>query len=276
MSGLAMSGPDFTGKYESVVPREASSILLMQDGPNGAEVFMVKRHHKIDFASGAVVFPGGKVEDGDRIAASSPLITGAQGLSDKRIGMRVAAIRETFEEIGVLIARDENGAELSAERVAQLTEKYQKAIDKGETTIADMLTAEKLTLPLDELTLFAHWVTPPTLAKRFDTAFYIIKMPAAQADLARHDGREAVESSWQTAQGFLDKAKSGEITMVFATQRNLEKLARSNSTADAVAAAEADTIVRVCPDVRKEGDKIILRIPAEAGFGGPEFIRDAG
>src|SRR5271163_4444008 len=98
---------------EAVPVRPAATVLLVRDGASGLEVFMVVRHHKIDFASGALVFPGGSVDAGDYAIAADPALCGpASGLNERDRASRVAAVRETFEECGVLLARARGSADL--------------------------------------------------------------------------------------------------------------------------------------------------------------------
>ncbi len=120
----------------------AATILLLRDGAEGLEVFMVVRHHQIDFASGALVFPGGKVDPRDRHENVRGLVDGAEDLDDWEFAMRVAAIREAYEECGVLLARDEKtGALVNAARLTEL-EHRRDALNKGEIGIGDMLAEE--------------------------------------------------------------------------------------------------------------------------------------
>src|SRR5688572_18859721 len=123
--------------------RLASTILLVRDGAQGLEVFMVVRHQEIDFASGALVFPGGKLAPGDRDPRVSARCTGIEGLTADQLALRVGAIREAFEECGVLLARPREGsASLSAARLADLGPRYRTRLDRGEIGIADLLEAE--------------------------------------------------------------------------------------------------------------------------------------
>ena len=151
----------------------AATILLVRDSAEGIEVFMVVRHHQIDFASGALVFPGGKVDALDRAEGVRGRVDGAEGLDDWEFSMRVAAIREAFEESAVLLAREERtGRVVDAARLKAL-DPYRDPLNKGEIGIADFLEREGLRLAGDMLTPFAHWITPNMMPKRFDTRFYL-------------------------------------------------------------------------------------------------------
>jgi 8-oxo-dGTP pyrophosphatase MutT (NUDIX family) len=239
---------------EPATPRPASTILLLRDGQAGLETFMVVRHHEIDFASGALVFPGGRMEAADeelavRIASADPLAP-----------FKVAAIREAFEECGVLLSRAEGeDALVSAARV--------NTLDRA-APFASLMAQERLVLALDALVPFAHWITPDFVPKRFDTHFFLALAPADQA--LAHDGREAVDSVWITPKEAL--AEHGRrYKLLFPTHRNLWKLSAHADAASALAAARATPVVTVQPEKVTVDGGPGLRIPAEAGYGGEVF-----
>lgn len=240
---------------EPVTPRPASTIVLLRDGPAGLETFMVVRHHQIDFASGALVFPGGRMEAADAELAASLALA-----ADPLAPFKVAAIREAFEECGVLLARSPGGDSLvPAGRAGNL--------DRA-APFAELLAREALVPSVDLLVPFAHWITPAFLPKRFDTHFFLAPAPPDQALL--HDGREAVDSVWISPREAL--AEQGRrFKLVFATERNLWKLAAFADAASAIAAARAAPVVTVLPErIAFEGG-LGLKIPAEAGYGGEAF-----
>lgn len=254
-----------------VTPRPASTVLLLRDGPGGLEVFMVVRHHQIDFATGALVFPGGSVDPTDMDGRLRARTRGADGLDDLAFGFRVAAIREAFEESGVLLARPKGSdGFVDAARTSALVEAWAEPIEKGETTLAAMLQGEDLELAVDALVPFAHWITPPALAKRFDTHFFLAPAPVGQ--LARHDGRESVDSVWVRPADACAAADAGERTVIFPTRMNLEKLGRSDSVAAALETAAASPVVTVEPRVEVFDGGRIMRIPIEAGYGAAEVV----
>ena len=252
---------------EPAVARPAATILLLRDGAQGLEVFMVVRHHAIDFASGALVFPGGRVEDSDHAYAAQ---RGAGPLG----GFEIASIRETFEECGVLLARrhGESGL-IGADVLKQVEDKHRDALNKGSIGFDAIMEEHRLTPANDLLVHYAHWITPANQPKRYDTQFYLAEAPAEH--VAVHDGHEAVESIWIRPQDALTGCDEGRYTLVFATQMNLKKLARSNTVAEALAAAKSSTVVTVQPKPEKiDATRRKLTIPAEAGYGGSEFIVD--
>lgn len=253
-----------------VPARPASTIMLLRDGAEGMEVFMVVRHHQIDFASGALVFPGGSIEPDDHAIAGDPgLYRQVEGLDDTTRAVRIAAVRETHEECGVLLARPRGSEDLAspdacdaiAARVAQGVSFRQAISEAG------------LELALDRLTPFSHWITPTFMPKRFDTYFFVVSAP--QDQLARHDGSESVDSTWINPRRALTDAAAGKYTVIFPTRLNLELLAKQNETGAAIEAARTRRIVTVEPVLTKlEDGGRGLKIPLEAGYGGEVFRAD--
>jgi 8-oxo-dGTP pyrophosphatase MutT (NUDIX family) len=255
----------------AVTPRPASTIMLLRDGNPDMEVFMVVRHHEIDFATGALVFPGGSVDPDDGVVAGEPQrVVAGDGVDPDAMTIRVGGIRETFEECGVLLARPRGERALvSAERLTDIEAKHRARLHAGETRFSAVLAAEDLVAATDLLVPFAHWITPPHMPKRFDTHFFLAVAPPDQ--LAAHDGHESVDSVWISPAAALAGADSGRYTIIFPTRLNVEKLRRSKTAADAVATARADRIVTVMPSHTKVAGGVIMHIPAEAGYGGADF-----
>jgi len=243
-----------------VPARPASTVLLLRDGAAGLEVFMVVRHREIEFAGGALVFPGGRVEEAD----------GALAGGDPLGAFRAAGIRETFEECGVLLARGRGEAEMvRADRLLAVADRHHGALLRNERSLPEMLEAEGLEPAMNALAHWAHWVTPASRSKRFDTHFFLAAAPPDQ--LAVHDGLESVDSIWIAPARAVAEADAGQRRLVFATRKNLEKLARHATVADAMAAARSATVVRVQPEMVRAGEGWRMRIPAEADYGGDIF-----
>jgi 8-oxo-dGTP pyrophosphatase MutT (NUDIX family) len=241
----------------------AATIMLLRPADEGMEVFMVVRHHQIDFASGALVFPGGKADPQDFDDALLPYINGAAPDTDMR-AIQVSAIREAFEECGVLLAREHGSSELiSGARLGQL-EHYREPLNSGEVALLDFLRDEKLVLACDCLTHFAHWITPEMMPKRFDTHFYLALAP--HDHVALHDGYESVDSVWITPAAAMDEATAGTKTIIFPTLCNVEKLAASRTPDDAIAAAGSANVVPVLPWMEQRDDGNYVCIPIEAGY----------
>jgi 8-oxo-dGTP pyrophosphatase MutT (NUDIX family) len=250
-------------------PVTAATVLLVRDRARagGLEVFMVERHHEIEFAGGATVFPGGKVHPSDASPTLRGLCRGTQGLEDAALAVRVAAIRESFEECGILLARPQPnvaGGLVSDARLADLWKRYRGVLERHELSMEELVRKEDLELACDLLVPFAHWITPEGMPKRFDTYFFIVRAPADQ--VAAHDGRELVGARWLTPAEALADADADRRSIIFPTRMNLAKLGRSCSADDAIAAARAQPVVTVLPRIAQGAKGAVLRIPAEAGY----------
>jgi len=241
--------------------KPAATVLLLRDEPQ-FEVLMVKRHHQIDFASGALVFPGGKTHAGDHDANWDAHTVGWEAHDREQRALRIAAIREVFEEAGVLIARRRDGKPLSGEACPM---DVRQAVDAGRTRFIDVVASLDAYLDLDALTVFARWITPVIVPKRFDTWFYAVTAPAEQ--LAACDGRETVDAEWIAPAEALRLAALGERKVIFPTRMNLKLLAEAASGADVVARARARTLVPVLPQVKQTAGGRVLALPPDAGYG---------
>ena len=247
---------------EVVVPVPAATILMLRDSAEGLEVFMVVRHHQIDFASGALVFPGGKVDTGDRAVAA--WCDGAEELADRDIAMRAGAIRVAFEECGILLARPVGSNELvDGERLKAL-DHYRDELHSGEISLLGFLEREQLRLAFDTLTRYSHWVTPDMMPKRFDTDFFLAAAPSDH--VAAHDGHESVDSIWIRPDDALTGATDGTYTVIFPTRLNIEMLAESADVKGAIADATARKIVTVLPVTQQREDGNYIVIPKDAGY----------
>lgn len=258
----------------SVEPRDASTVLLIQDGRAGLEVFMVVRHPKIEFAAGALVFPGGAVDESDRVVTPHTVVAkNAIDLPPRELAWRVGAVREVYEECGVLLARERGALGLiNAERVADINKRYDQALRHHSLDIVALAVAENLELACDVLLPFAHWVTPVSRPKRFDTRFYVAAAPVDQA--ARHDGYEAVHSLWGNPSAICAEANEGKWHLRFPTRMNLEKLAISDTVEQALKVAAKTTVVKILSKAEPVAEGNRIRIPPEAGYGLTEAIVD--
>lgn len=226
-----------------VVPRLAASLIILRDGAAGIEAMMVERTGSASFAAGKFVFPGGTVSE----AEDRPFATGeADGL------LRVAAIRETFEECGLLLADPEPPAV------------------PRDTAFAALCRDGGLTLATGRLVRFAHWITPPHLPKRFDTHFYLAPAPVNQA--ASADLKEVVSAVWLQPAAVVAAAEAEKLNLMFATYMNLRWLSRHRSVAEAVAAAAARPVVTVVPEPCETADGRMFRIPEAAGYGETDIL----
>ncbi len=265
---------------EPVTPRPASTILLLRDaaGTDEIEVFMMVRHYEIDFNSGALVFPGGSVDQGDQeIIARPDLYSGGEGLDAGALSFRIAAIRETFEESGILfeesgilLARPHRSdALIDARRAGEIEAAHRAALCEGKATFLKVLTDNGLVLALDELVPYAHWITPEGMPKRFDTWFFLAAAPPEQA--GAHDGKESTDSIWVSPREALAGGESGRFKLPFPTTRNLIRLGKQTSVRGALDDSSGKPIVTVVPVMTRLNGGRQLRIPLEAGYDGEVF-----
>ena len=211
--------------------RPAATLMLVRDGTGGIEVLMLRRNPHAVFAADAWVFPGGAVDPSDAevsalVGATDSGVSATLGIISGGLEYMVAAVRECFEEAGVLLARHAGtGAplDISSEVDAARLARYRRDLLAGRRTLAEMLAAEDLVLDLTGVAYVSHWVTPPGPPRRFDTRFFVAPMPGGQD--ASHDTSETVESIWTTPTTALERWAAGEIHLVYPTIRNLEALA---------------------------------------------------
>ena len=257
----------------SVTPLPASTVILLRDGPRSPEVLLLERHARSEFLPDMYVFPGGRVDDedlalGERAAgitlerARAALPSVAPELA---LGFFVAAVRETFEESGVLLARKTgDGRLLEPARAAELC-RQRLEVQAGEVSFRELVLAEDLELATDLLSVHAHWITPETVARRFDTIFFSALTPPGQ--LAAHDGVESTAHVWIRPEDALDEARKGTRQMIFPTSCNLETLCGFARAEQALAASHARPVVPVLPRVEVEDGRRFLVIPEAAGYG---------
>jgi 8-oxo-dGTP pyrophosphatase MutT (NUDIX family) len=239
----------------------AATVLLVRDA-SALEVLMVRRHSGVAFGADAWVFPGGKVAAADADPAWDAQSDGDYGHYDR--SLRIAAAREAFEESGLLLAARADGSLAGPEECDRLGGQ-RAAVEADPALFLALMREAGLRLILDRLTPFAHWITPAFEPRRYDTHFFLAVAPAEQ--IARHDGREAVDHVWVAPETLLQQRLRGEAKLMFPTRLNLEVLAQSPTAADAEARASKRRVVTVEPQViEREGGGRALRIPAEAGY----------
>lgn len=249
-----------------VHPLPSATVLVIRDSRRGVEVLMVERAKSIEFAGGALAFPGGKVTTGDKDPRLLRYLSSKKGLHRHLLARQAAAVREVFEESGLLLLKDAKTHTMVSEaKRADLGRKWRRTMSDNRAELIDMLTAHRLRLDPQALQPFAHWITPPFVSTRFDTSFFLAKAPAGQK--MEHDGWEAVHSQWFTAQEALDAERDGEFRMMFPTRLNLIRLGEAHSVADAMARARRQPIITVMPEIFKEDGVMKGRIPKNAGYG---------
>jgi 8-oxo-dGTP pyrophosphatase MutT (NUDIX family) len=243
--------------------------MLVRDAPQDIEVFMLQRTTNAVFASGMYVFPGGRVDDVDSAAELDEL---CDGLSDAEasdllrvpsggLAYWVAAIRECFEEAGVLIARDAGGnfVSLSDAGAKAHYAELRHAVHDGKLSLAELCRREGLRLAVDAIRYVSHWITPVGEKRRFDTRFFVAAAPGSQEPL--HDDKETIASLWVTPADALARAKRGDLAMIPPTIANLEFLVPHHSSRDAVDAAERVGVpTPILPKLRYDSDGRVVGI----------------
>jgi len=264
--------------------RDAATVMLVRDGSDpdvrpAVEVCMLRRNLASEFVAGAYVFPGGSVDPADRGAAADELCRGLSddeasgilGVDSGGLAFWVAALRECFEEAGVLLAQPRDagrGTDLldttdPGERAR--FEAHRLAINEGRTGLLDVCRAEGLVLAADTVHYVSHWVTPELAPKRYDTRFFVTAAPTGQ--IARHDDGETIASIWVRPRDALDRFEAGEIELLPPTIDNLEKLAVHASTAQVMAwAREVTDVPTVLPIVLIEDGRLLVLRPGDDGY----------
>ena len=232
---------------------DASTVVLLRDGADGLEVFMLERHLASDFAGGALAFPGGKVDPADRALPGShwrgvdPTAAAAQlGVDEASdaLGFLVAAVRETFEEAGLLLGT-RGASPITAEDLATpsfLEARRRMASRDEHWDWREWLDEEEVVLDLGRLALWSWWVTPPGMHRRFDTRFFVVEAPAAQTRALAHDMVETTDSRWTRPADAIEAHQAGRVTVVYPTRKNLEGLAAFTSADDCIQAARAGRV----------------------------------
>jgi len=260
-------------------PRDATSVIIMRDTARGegVEILLLRRHAGSDFAGGMHVFPGGVLEESD---CEEDMAALCDGISPERaasiigdaptplraLGFFVAGIRETFEETGILLARDSSGelVDLREERSAGLAA-CREAMIHNPPAFREMLEGEGLKLAADRLRYFAHWVTPEIFSLRFDTRFFLAAVPPFQE--VSHDNREITAHLWIAPREALERCNSGRLAMLPPTIVNLMALARFSSVDDALASAEGKDVPVISPRVTMEDGRPRLLLPTDPDSG---------
>ncbi len=231
------------GKTAQALP--AASVLLLRDGAEGLEVLMMERAKTMKFAPGAFVFPGGKVDpdDGDQEWWHGNT-NAAKDCND--FSYRVAVLRELYEETSVL-----------------LTETPIESFDDS-ASFHEYFRNSSHVLDVESLVPFAHWVTPETMPRRFDTRFYVT---AHNGQEAIHDGDEAVSLRWICPQKLLSEWGEDQVPLMFPTRLNLIKLARAENVGEALTQAQGTEVVKTMPIVSRDEQGVAVTIGENSGYG---------
>jgi len=276
---------------ETVAARDAATIMLVRDslfdGEPALEVCMLQRHLNSDFVGGAYVFPGGKVDDEDRTPAAEEACAGRSdaeasamlGIGSGGLAFWVAALRECFEEAGVLLAYRGDGTggdvvlDAHDQEIRRRLAALRVALNAGEVRFLDACRGEHLRLAMDRVHYFSHWITPEPAPKRYDTRFFVAALPPGQVPI--HDDHETVDTVWVRPDDALARAKAGEFDLIFPTMKNLEAISRFTTSGDLLAAAAAvERVPTVLPRVVVDERGFRILLPGDPGY--DEAVGQAG
>jgi 8-oxo-dGTP pyrophosphatase MutT (NUDIX family) len=267
--------------------RDAATVMVLRDAPSGLEVLMIQRTRRAVFAGGAHVFPGGALDPEDVAAASAAL---CRGLDDEEASARlrltsgglaffVAAVRECFEEAGILLAERLDGGAVPAEgEPGRRLAAHRRALIAGTTTLARVCAAESLQLATDRMEYFSHWITPFGAPRRFDTRFFVAEAPVGQQ--AVHDQGETIAARWIRPADALALHEEGTFDLLLPTLENLTALARFPTAAAVLAGAREATgaagggVRAMIPRVRMEDGVVRVFLPGDPGY--EEASEEAG
>ena len=221
-----------------LVPRPASTLILTRDTSTGLEVFMMQRTHQAVFMPGYFVFPGGAVDPADTSASMLARCQGIEGLDlscalaleQDGLAYAVAAIRESCEEVGLLLAYDAQGDYVQIAEPGDIAyyAGLRERLYTGQLTFADVFQQRGLTAAIDQLALFSRWITPVGLPRRYDTRFFVAAAPERQ--IAVPDGQEAIDHIWVAPTTALEQGRQGAFTLSEPTMRTLEDIAAFTTT----------------------------------------------
>ena len=256
--------------------RPAATVIVLRPGgedPGAFEVLMVRRNRAVAFMGGAYVFPGGRVDAGDAVStpAAAAGVAGLEQVNrcadlsrDVEAAFRVAAIRELLEEAGLLLARRE-GRIVDAATAAAI-----RRSPPGEVPFAVHAASYGVTLALDVVMPFAHWVTPPVEIRRYDTRFLMAQVPPAQD--ASHDDGETTALEWLRPAEAVARGARGDILLPPPTWSTLKRLARFSSVGEAWQWAATTPIVRIEPGFSRAGGITRLMLPGDPTYPLPEGL----
>lgn len=258
-----------------IAVRDAATVMLVRDVADGMEVFMLRRNLNSDFVGGAYVFPGGAVDEADRHADLEAICEGRSddeasvllGIDRGGLAYWVAAIRECFEEAGVLLAYDDAGTvvSLADEAVAERYRLHRKGVDTGELRLIELCELEHLRLAADQIHYFSHWITPVGPPRRYDTRFFVCAAPPEQ--VALHDDRETIANLWVRPTDALERHRKGELDLILPTIKNLEAIGRFDRSADLLEAAAAiSEVPAILPRITQDEQGVRILLPGDPGY----------
>jgi len=252
-----------------LIPRPAATLVLARDAQAAIEILLIRRTHMAEFVGGAHVFPGGGVDAADGSAEVAAHCAGLDdteasrllGVEQGGLAYWTAALRECFEEAGLLLALDERGeyTDISQPQRMQVFAQLRDSVRAGHMTLADLCREQNLRLAAGHLAYYSRWITPPGRPRRYDTRFFVAAAPSAQTP--SHDNSETVAHLWIRPADALERHRRGEMHMVFPTIKTLESMARFTKVEDLMQFARSPRDMPVMaprPATGREGKKLLV------------------
>jgi 8-oxo-dGTP pyrophosphatase MutT (NUDIX family) len=259
---------NFDPNRPKTVPRDAATVIVVREAAAGVELFCVERHARSGFLGGAVVFPGGKVDDGDQgpgwSELSTPLCPRALEFAEQKEvaqGFAIAALRELLEEGAILPVV---GDVIDGTEALALRDQLAKPQEPGKPSaraFAELLRERGLVADTARLQPLWRWVTPEAEAKRYDTRFYLLPVPKGQVGI--HDQHETTSSFWATPEQVLSRWMNGEIFLAPPTVRSIEIFTTARTVEQALLIAGTQNLDPICPAFVLDGEQPILTLPGD-------------
>lgn len=240
--------------------RPAATVVLVREGETSPEVLLLRRHRASGFVPGAYVFPGGRVDPADGNLALHERVLGLPS-PEPPFPYWMAAVREVFEETGVLLARTNEGAAPPDAHDEPSIGEAREALLSDQATLLDVLAASELRVDLTGVVYIAHWITPVVEPRRFDTRFFLAALPPGQR--AEPDPREMSDAVWLSPERALDRFAEGTLPMVFPTVRTLESLCGHGTVAELLAAFGGRDVACILPRLVRTEEGVELVIDPE-------------
>ena len=255
-----------------VEPLPAATVTLVRDADDELEVLMLQRNFRSGFMPGMYVFPGGALDESDYspeacarcVGLDDPTASRVLKLARGGLAYWVAAIRESFEEAGILLACDARGDMVALSEPAGIARfrAHRHALNAGEQEFIALLAGEHLRLPADRLIYFSHWITPLGAPRRYDTRFFIARVPDAQDAL--HDNHETIGHVWVRPRTALAAHAGGGFNLRTPTLRTLERFAQFAAVDELIAAMRAQhEVPAILPRIAKDGRRLL---PGDPGY----------
>ena len=237
----------------AVAPKPAATVVLMRDHDGELQVLLLKRHRASGFVPGAYVFPGGRIDEAD---ADARLIENCAIPERGAVPAHYwfGAVREVFEETGVLLARTASGAWAPDALFSETIEAWREKLMNNAASLIEIVDAEELKVVLDDVVYFSHWITPEAEPRRYDTRFFAAALPDGRQ--IRADEREMVDALWISPAEALERFSANRLPMVFPTVRTLQELSKFASVQDALATLRTRIVEPVLPRLVRTEDGV--------------------